>query len=110
MIRKQSNENGEDDMDERLYKRTMKDNHTEQQIEYFSDAIRTACEKSLKTTKAPRKSQKYKSVPWWTQELTAMRKTTNYLRRKYQRTRNNEEKERKIKRHTLNKNQNTQLQ
>ena len=59
--------------------------------------MRTACEKSLKTTKAPRKSQKNKSVPWWTQELTAMRKTTNYLRRKYQRTRNNEEQREKNK-------------
>jgi carboxypeptidase C (cathepsin A) len=59
--------------------------------------MRTACEKSLKTTKAPRKSQKHKSVPWWTQELTAMRKTKNYLRRKYQRTRNNEEQREKNK-------------
>ena len=82
MIRKQSNENRKDDLDERLYKRIIKDNHTEKQIEDFSEAMRTACEKSLKTTKAPRKSQKYKSVPWWTQELTAMRKTTKYLRRK----------------------------
>ena len=40
----------------------MKDNHTEQ-IEEFSEAMRTACEKSLKTTKAPRKSQKKKISP-----------------------------------------------
>jgi hypothetical protein len=86
----------------------MKDNYIEQ-MEDFSETMRTASEKSLKTIKAPRKSQKYKSVLLWTQEFAAMRKTTNYLRRKYKGTRNNEER-RKIKRHTLNKNQNTQLQ
>jgi hypothetical protein len=95
MIRKQSNEqsneNSEDDLDERLYKRILKDNNTAQQIEDFSEAMRLACEQSFKTTKAPREQQKHKSVPWWTQELTAMRKTTNALRRKYQRTRDNAE-------------------
>jgi len=53
--------------------------------------MRAESEKSLKTTKSQRTSQNHRSVPWWTQELTAMRKTTNYLRRKYQITRNNEE-------------------
>jgi phage gpG-like protein len=86
MIRKQSDENREDGLDGRLYKRITKVNHTEQQIADFSEVMRTACEQSFKTTKAPRISQKYKSVPWWTQELIVMRKTTNYLRRKYQRT------------------------
>ena len=70
------------DLDERLYDRIIKDNQTEQQIVDFSEAMKAACEKSLKTTKAPRTSQNHRSVPWWTQELTAMRKTTNYLRRK----------------------------
>jgi hypothetical protein len=31
------------------------------------------------------------SVSWWTEELTIMRKRVNALRRKYQRTGNNEE-------------------
>jgi hypothetical protein len=91
MIRKQSNENSEDDLDERLYKRILMDNNRAQQIEDFSEAIRLACEQSFKTNKAPREPQKHKSVRWWTQELTAMRKTTNSLRREYQRTRDNAE-------------------
>jgi hypothetical protein len=33
MIRKQSNENSEEDLDERLYKRILKDNYTAQRIE-----------------------------------------------------------------------------
>jgi len=57
----------------------------------------SACEKSFKTAKAPKTSQKQKSVPWWTQELTVMRKTTNYLRSKFQRIRNNEEQREKDK-------------
>jgi hypothetical protein len=91
MLWKQSNENGEDDLDNKLYKRILKDNYTEQQIEEFSEAMRIACDQSFKTKKAPGTSCKHKSVPWWTQELTAMRKTTKYLRRKYKKTRDSAE-------------------
>jgi hypothetical protein len=67
---KQSNENREEDLDERLYKRIIKDTHTENPIEEFSEAMRIACEQSFRTTTAARKSQKHKSVPsWWTQEI-----------------------------------------
>jgi hypothetical protein len=51
----------------------------------------------IHTTKAPRVIQKYKSVPWLTKELTELRKTTNALRRKYQRTRDNTEQREKNK-------------
>jgi len=96
-IREQSNKNSEDDLDERLYKRILTDNHTAQQIEDFSEAMRRACEQSLKTTKTPKVTNKYKSVPWWTKELTELRKATNVLRRKYQRTRDNAEQREKNK-------------
>jgi hypothetical protein len=96
-IRKQSTATSEDDLDERLYQRILKDNNTAQQIEEISEAMKLACEQSFKTTKATRALQKHKSVPWWTQELTAMRKTTNALRRKYQRTRDNAEQREKNK-------------
>jgi hypothetical protein len=33
---------------------------------------------------------KHKSVPWWTEELTLKRKRINALRRRYQRTTNND--------------------
>ena len=33
---------------------------------------------------------KQKSVPWWTVELTTKRKRLNALRRRYQRTKNDE--------------------
>jgi len=87
----QINETSENDLDTRLYKRILKDNQTEKQIEYFSEAMRIACEQSFKSEKATKQSQKNRSVPWWTHELTVIRKTTNHLRRKYQRTRDNAE-------------------
>jgi hypothetical protein len=37
------------------------------------------------------KENRHKSVPWWTVELTLMRKRINALRRRYQRTTNNED-------------------
>jgi len=66
MIREQSNKNSEDDLDERLYKIILTGNHTTQQIEDFGEAMRRACKQSFKTTKTPKVTQKYKSVPWWT--------------------------------------------
>jgi hypothetical protein len=43
MTREQSNKNSADDLDERLYK-NLNGNHTAQQIEDFSEAMRRACE------------------------------------------------------------------
>jgi len=47
-----------------------------------------------KARKAP---QKKKSVLWWTHEITAAKKITKYLRRKYQITRDNAEQREKNK-------------
>ena len=47
--------------------------------------------KAFKTHRSPKTPQTQRSVPWWTKELTVMRKSTNVLRRKFQRTRNNAE-------------------
>jgi hypothetical protein len=110
MLGKQSNENREEDLDNKLYKRIIKDNYTEKRIEEFSEAIRITCEQSFKTKTAPGTSRKHKSVPWWTQELTEIRKTTNYLRRKYQKTRDNAEHRERNKVIYLNQNQNTRQQ
>ena len=47
----QSSETSEDDLETRLYKRIIKDNQTEKQIEYFSEAMRIVSEQSFKTVK-----------------------------------------------------------
>jgi hypothetical protein len=51
MIRKQSNKNGDDDLDELLYKRTLNNNNIAQQIEDVSEEMRLAFEQSFKKTK-----------------------------------------------------------
>jgi hypothetical protein len=83
-IQNQSTATNEDDLDERLYKIIKQDRDTAKQIEQFNEAMKLACEQSFRTTNTLKALRKHKSVPWWTQELTAMRKTTKALRRKYQ--------------------------
>jgi hypothetical protein len=51
--------------------------------------LKAACDKSFRKQQASENIITNKSVPWWTEELTVMRKKTNALRR-FQRTRNNE--------------------
>ena len=78
-------------MEDKLHTLITRDNEIEKQIDEFSMAVKTACETSLKRNRDPNTSQNHKFIPWWTQELTAMRKRTNALRRKYQRARHNAE-------------------
>jgi hypothetical protein len=62
----------------------------EKPIEEFHKVLKTACDESFRKQRASKKVIADKSVPRWTEELTVMRKRTNALRRRYQRTRNNE--------------------
>jgi hypothetical protein len=50
--------------------------------------LKAACDKSFRQ-RTTKKTITNKSVPWWTDELTVMKKRTNALRR-YQRTRKHE--------------------
>jgi len=61
----------------------------ENKVSKFSDALTAACDKSFKKARTPTKTQKHKTVPWWTEDLTVARKRVNAFRRKYQRTKNN---------------------
>jgi len=63
---------------------------TEQTIDDFHEAMKTACKKTFRRSQATGKTTTNKSIPWWTGELTVMRKHTNALRRRFQRTRTNE--------------------
>jgi hypothetical protein len=63
----------------------------EKSIEEFHEILKMACNKTFRTQRTSKKATAHKPVPWWTEELTIMRKRTNALRRRYQRTRNNEE-------------------
>jgi hypothetical protein len=55
-------------------------------VNKFSAALTTACNKSFKVGRTYVKTNKHKTVPWWTEDLTIARKRVNAFRRKYQRT------------------------
>jgi len=52
--------------------------------------ITAACNAAFKVSRGSKHSIKKTAVSWWTEELTVLRKRKNALRRRYQRTTNNE--------------------
>ena len=60
-------------------------------MEKYEEVIRLTCKETLKLPKQQQTPTKGKSVPWWTDALTILRKRTNALRRRFQQTTNNEE-------------------
>jgi len=60
-------------------------------VDTLTETIQSTCRRTFKTVSTSNKINKMKSVPWWTANLTIMRKRINALRRQYQRTRNEEE-------------------
>jgi len=58
--------------------------------------MKVACEQSFQK-KGEKSTTEKKSVLWWTHEITAAKKITKYLRRKYQITRDNAEQREKNK-------------
>jgi len=52
--------------------------------------VTAACNAAFKISRGLKRSITEPAVPWWTEELTVLRKRTNALRRRYQRTTNNE--------------------
>ena len=63
----------------------------EELIQEFHDVMKSACDKSFRIRRLSKKTMSNKSVRWFTEELTIMRKRANALRRRYRRTRNSEE-------------------
>jgi len=50
--------------------------------------VTAACNAAFKVSRGLKRSFTKPAVPWWTEELTVLRKRTNALRRRYQRTTN----------------------
>jgi len=82
-----SNTDGDITVSKKTNEVSDKENFTED----FQDVLKLACDKSFRQLRTAKKIITRKSVPWGTDELTVMRKTTNAIRRSYQRTRNHEE-------------------
>jgi len=77
-------------LDRDLASQVKKLSDIESAVDLFQEALILTCKKSFKIRRATKKTTKNKTVPWWTVELTLMRKRMNALRRRYQRTTNNE--------------------
>jgi len=80
-----------EDLDTTLCSRISEEEEIENTVEEFHEVLKIACNKTFRKQRFSRKTTLKKSVPWWTEELTIMRKRTNALRRRHQRTRNNDE-------------------
>jgi len=65
----------------------------------FTSIIKATCDAAFKVSRARDRDTKGRSVPWWTSELTILRKRALALIRKYQRTRNDDNlrQERKLR-------------
>jgi len=63
----------------------------EKAIEEFHEVLMVACNESFRTKRVSKRMTLNRTMPWLTEELTIMRKRLNELRRRYKRTRNNEE-------------------
>jgi hypothetical protein len=58
-------------------------------IAKIDDTVQETCRTTCKTPSNLTRKAKGRTVPWWTDALTTMRKRTNALRRLYKRTKNN---------------------
>jgi hypothetical protein len=79
------------DLDASLSSLVTEGTNVETLVDDYNDAVKRACNKTISIQRSSRHAASHKSVPWWTAELTVLRKRTNALRRLYQRTKNNEE-------------------
>jgi len=78
------------DLDSTLAKRVTSECDIEKTIYEFYEELTAACNESFRTQLATKKATTNGSEPWWTEELTVMRKRLIALRRRNQRTKNNE--------------------
>jgi hypothetical protein len=78
-----------EDLDTTLCARMAEEEDIGKSTEEFHVILKTTCDTTYKKPSTIKKTTAHKSVPWWTQELTVVRKRTNALRRRHQKTRNN---------------------
>ena len=85
------NAGGTETLDKVLCTRVTNEPDVERLVEEFDEVLEAACISSFQSSRASNVKSIHKTVPWWSGELTIMRKRLNALRRSYQRTRGNEE-------------------
>lgn len=78
-------------MDKILYTRATKKPDVEKLVEEFYEVLEATYRSSFQTSRVTKTTSTCKTVPWWSEELTIMRKMLNALRPGYQRTRDSED-------------------
>jgi hypothetical protein len=71
-------------IDEKLYAQLKGQKGIREFTEKFDETIQLTCKATLKHLNLPHTFAKGKSVPWWTDAFTILRKRTNALSRRYQ--------------------------
>ena len=72
--------------DKALSQKVKNSTDTGETIRKLTLAITTACDATFQVLRPGKRASKERSVPWWNNELTTLRKTTLAMRRRYQRT------------------------
>ena len=80
-----------EEMDTILGIRVSQEPDVEKTVDELHDVLKEACRSSFQTPRVHNMNSARKTVPWWSEELTMMRKRLNALRRRYQRTQDNED-------------------
>ena len=73
-------------LDNSLYAIVTSENDIENAVKKHQNPVTAACKKSFKVRKLSKKTTEKRSVSWSTGELTIMRKKINAIRRRYKRT------------------------
>jgi len=97
-------------LDRVLASQVEESNDIESTVDLFQKALISSCNKPFKTYWATKKTTKYKSVPWWTEELTLTRRRINALRRRNQPTTNNDDLRERCKNQYHDEKSNTKQQ
>lgn len=90
-IQNKADINTTEDLDEELSKIANEETNTEKLVREYEEVITTVCRMCFRTSNSARKLTHRKTIPWWTDELTILRKKTNATRRRYQKTKYNQE-------------------
>lgn len=75
--------------DKALSQKIRNSTDTGESIRKLTSAITTACDATLQVLRPGKRATRERSVPWWNNELTTLRKKTLAMRRRYQRTKHN---------------------
>jgi hypothetical protein len=97
----ENNKEGMEKMDQELCDKLNLYEDVDELLDTAFSCITTACNTAFKVSRGVKYVIKKTTVSWWTEELKVLRKTTNALRRRYQRTTNNENLDRREKQSTM---------